>query len=89
VAEESREGDEGIKRGPRGGRKHKKYGRDHDKKTSGPKKKRFRRRIEDKKRQRDEEARKQWAKWDALNDDQRWLLGDKDKPKLPRPKNEG
>jgi hypothetical protein len=87
VADEAREEDEAIKRGPKGGRKHQ-PGRGHDRKSSQAKTARFRRSIRARKKQRDEEARRKWQEYDQLSDEQRRLLGSKGIPKMPRPRDE-
>ena len=40
-----------------------------------------------KRQKQEEEARRQWAEWDRLNEEQKKFLV-KLKPKLPRPKND-
>jgi hypothetical protein len=87
VVEEAREEEEEIKRGPKGGKKHK-PGRGHDRKSGRRQKERYRRRMRNRKSERDEEARRHWEKFDQLSDEQRKLLGSKGVPKLPRPKDE-
>lgn len=72
------------KRGPKGGIKHQ-PGRGHDRKSGADKKKRFARKAARKRRQRDEEARKIWAEWDALPDEVKRLLGPTGQPSTPRP----
>jgi hypothetical protein len=75
------------KRGPKGGVKHT-PGRGHDSKSGPSKKKRFGRYAANRRKQREEEARKQWQKYDQLPEDAKKLLGSKAKPKLPRPRDE-
>ena len=76
-----------IERGPKGGRKHR-PGRGHDRRSSREKKKRFARKAAKKHRQQDEEAREEWAEWDALPDEVKQLLGPAAEPEMPRPKHE-
>jgi hypothetical protein len=71
------------KRGPKGGIKHQ-PGRGHDWKSLRAKKKRFKRKVVNKRKQQEEEAKKQWAEWDALSDDVKRLLGPTGQPKMPR-----
>lgn len=81
MAEEKDE--EPIKRGPRGGRKHK-PGRDHDRKSGASKQKRF---AKKRKRQREAEADRvaeQWRVWDSLPEEVRRLRPDLE-PESPRP----
>ncbi len=87
MVEEAREEEEGIKRGPKGGKKHR-PGRDHDSKSHGPKKNRFRERMRKRNIARTKEARRLWAEYDRLSEEQQKLLGTKGMPKLPRPKDE-
>ena len=77
----------GKKRGPKGGVKHQ-PGRAHERKSGPAKKKRFARRAAKKRKAKEEEARRQWAEWDSLPDEQKKLLGAAGAPKVPRPKNE-
>ena len=60
-------------------------GAEHDRKTSGAKKRRFARKAAKKGRQQDEDARKAWEEWDKLPDDAKRLLGPAGQPKMPRP----
>jgi hypothetical protein len=71
------------KRGPKGGIKHQ-PGKGHDSKSGPIKKKRYIEKAEKKRQRKIEEARKKWAEWDQLNDDQKKLLA-KFKPRMPRP----
>ena len=73
-----------IKRGPKGGEKHQ-PGREHDRKSSRARKKRFARKAANKGQQQDEDARGAWEEWDKLPDDVKRLLGPAGEPKLPRP----
>jgi hypothetical protein len=75
------------KRGPKGGVKHT-PGRGHTTKSSRAKKKRFGKHAAKRRKEREQEARKQWQEYDALTDEAKKLLGPKGKPKLPRPKDE-
>jgi hypothetical protein len=75
------------KRGPKGGVKHT-PGRGHDTKSARAKKKRFGKHAAKRHKEREEEARKQWQKYDALSDEAKKLLGPKGKPKLPGPTDE-
>ncbi len=75
------------KRGPKGGVKHT-PGRGHDTKSGPSKKKRFGKYAAKRRKEREEEARKQWQEYDRLTAEAKKLLGSKGKPKLPRPKNE-
>lgn len=74
------------KRGPKGGIKHQ-PGRGHDTKSGPIKKARHKKRAAKIRRQRKEEARKQWALWDGLSDEQKKWRPDL-RPKVPRPKDE-
>lgn len=72
-----------LARGPKSGKKHT-PGRDHDRKSCGRK---ARRQIEKARKRREAleaQARSQWEVWDALNDEQKKMLGDL-RPTLPRP----
>ncbi|HEY7159229.1 MAG TPA: hypothetical protein VH575_35120 [Gemmataceae bacterium] len=71
------------KRGPKGGIKHQ-PGRGHDTKSGPIKKKRREKKAKKKRQQREEEARRQWAVWDRLTDEQRKFLRELE-PKMPRP----
>ncbi len=75
--------DEPIKRGPRGARKHQ-PGRGHDRKSRPSKTRRQKRRAARKRQLLLEEARRQWALYDRLSKDAKWLLK-LPKPTLPRP----
>jgi hypothetical protein len=75
------------KRGPRGGIYHT-PGRGHDSKSSRAKKQRYRKRTAERRKDKEETARRLWKAWDDLPPEQRKLLGPKGQPKLPRPKNE-
>jgi hypothetical protein len=87
VVEEANGHPEEKRRGPRGGIHHT-PGRDHDQKSAKSRKKRFAKQRIKRRKEREEKAREAWEKWDSLSEDARRLLGDKGKPKLPRPKNE-
>ena len=76
-----------IKRGPKGGKRHQ-PGHGHDRKSSGPKKKRFARKVAKKGRQQDQDARKAWEAWDKLPDNVKRLLGPAGQPTMPRPRDE-
>lgn len=78
------ESDDEIRRGPKGGRKHT-PGRGHDRKSRRAKGKKFRKEAERKRRALEEEARRQWAKWDRMSEFERRLFPE-EKPALPRPK---
>jgi len=80
----SKEEEPEKRRGPKGGMKHQ-PGRGHDRKSTPAKKKRFARKAATKRQEKDEEARKAWAEWDALSDDVKRLLGPAGMPKMPRP----
>ena len=71
------------KRGPKGGIKHQ-PGRGHDRKSLPIKKRRHEKQSKKKRQQREEEARRQWAQWDQLTDEQKKFLQEL-KPKMPRP----
>jgi hypothetical protein len=71
------------KRGPKGGIKHQ-PGRGHDRKSKPRRTDRFSEKAAQKRQQEAEEARRQWAAWDALNDERKRLLPEL-KPDLPRP----
>jgi hypothetical protein len=75
------------KRGPKGGVKHT-PGRGHDTKSGPSKQKRFGKRAAKRRKEREEEARRQWRESDELSEEARKLLGPKGKPRLPRPKDE-
>lgn len=72
------------KRGARGGVKHQ-PGKGHDRKSAERKKKRFIAKAAQKRRQVDEEAKKEWARYDELTDEQKRLLGPACIPQIPRP----
>jgi hypothetical protein len=76
----------GKKRGPKGGIKHQ-PGRGHDTKSGPIKKRRYRKKAKELWQQKQEEARRQWALWDSLNDDVKKIRTDL-KPEVPRPKDE-
>lgn len=61
-------------------------GRDHNRKSMGRKKVRFKKRAVEKRREKLELARKQWDVWDRLSEEQRLILEEL-KPTLPRPPN--
>jgi hypothetical protein len=82
VADEAHEEGEGIKRGPKGGRKHKPG---HDRKSRPSKKKRIGERLKKRHAERREQARKAWKEYDKLSTEAQKLLG---KPKFPRPRDE-
>jgi hypothetical protein len=63
-------------------------GRGHRRKSDPSKKKRWRKKRVRTKADKDEAARRLWADWDSLTDEQRRLLGPKGAPKVPRPKDE-
>lgn len=71
-------------RGPRGGIRHQ-PGRGHDRKSVGPRKRRFSRKAARKRKAQIEEARKAWEEWDRLSEDVKRLLGPEGQPKMPRP----
>lgn len=75
------------KRGPRGGVKHT-PGRGHDRKSSGPMKRRFARKAGKERIAKVAEAKRQWAAWDAQPEEVKKLLGVAGQPKLPRPKDD-
>jgi hypothetical protein len=66
-----------VKRGPKGGRKHK-PGRGHRRKSEKSQKKQIGKRLQKKRRSRKEKERKQKEAWDKLPDDLKKLLGPKD-----------
>lgn len=74
-------------KGPKGGVKHT-PGRGHDASSGPPKKRRFRKKAEKLRKEKEELARKLWTEWDQMSPEQRRLLGPKGEPKMPRPKNE-
>ncbi len=74
------------KRGPKGGIKHQ-PGRGHDSKSGPIKKRRYRKKARKLWQQMQEEARRQWAVWDSLNDEVKKIRIDL-KPEMPRPKDE-
>jgi hypothetical protein len=74
---------EPIKRGPKGGRKHK-PGRGHRSKSAAQEKKRFARRARKKRKVAAAVARRAWQKWDAMSEEAKKLLWDK-RPQMPRP----
>ncbi len=74
------------KRGTKGGIKHQ-PGRGHDTKTGPIKKRRYRKKAKKLWQQKQEEARRQWAVWDSLNDEAKKMRTDL-KPEVPRPKDE-
>jgi hypothetical protein len=75
------------KRGPRGGIAHT-PGRGHATGSQSSKKRRIGKRKVKRRKEREEEARKQWEAYDRLPDEAKKLLGQKGKPKLPRPTDE-
>ncbi len=75
--------EEPIKRGPKGGKKHR-PGRGHDRKSGRSKKRRFSRKATKKRQQEEEEAKKAWEAWDRLSDDVKRLLGPAGQPPMPR-----
>ena len=75
------------KRGARGGVKHT-PGRGHTRKSAPTKTRRFRKKADRLRQQKEELARKLWKEWDAMSPEQRKLLGPKGEPNVPRPKNE-
>ena len=74
------------KRGAKGGIKHQ-PGRGHDSKSGPIKKRRYRKKARKLWQQMQEEARRQWAVWDSLNDEVKKIRIDL-KPEMPRPKDE-
>jgi hypothetical protein len=84
VTEDAREEDEDIKRGLKGGRKHK-PGRGHARKSQPVKKKRIGKRLKKRHAERREQARKAWEDYDKLPPEAKKLVGE---PKLPRPRDE-
>lgn len=74
------------KRGPKGGIKHQ-PGRGHDVKSGPVKKQRYRKKAKKLWQQQREEARRQWAVWDSLNDDVKKIRIDLE-PEMPRPRDE-
>jgi hypothetical protein len=87
MVEEAGEGEAQERRGPRGGKKHT-PGRGHASKSQPAKKPRIGRRKVRRRREREEEARRQWDAYAKLPEETKKLLGKKGKPKLPRPKDE-
>ncbi len=75
------------KRGPKGGIKHQ-PGRGHDTKSLSIKKRRYAKRAKREWQQKEEEARRQWAVWDSLNDYVKKIRTDLE-PEMPRPSDEG
>jgi hypothetical protein len=75
------------KKGPKGGVKHT-PGRGHDTSSGPSKKKRFRKKAEKMRKEKEELARKLWNEWDEMPPELRKLLGPQGEPTLPRPKNE-
>ena len=75
------------KKGPKGGVKHT-PGRGHDTSSGPQKKKRFRNKAQQVRKEKEELARKLWQEWDELSPELRRRLGPKGEPKLPRPINE-
>jgi hypothetical protein len=73
------------RKGPRGGVKHT-PGRGHDTSSGPPKKKRFRKKAEKTRKEKEKLARKLWKEWDEMSPELRGLLGPKGVPKMPRPK---
>jgi hypothetical protein len=71
------------KRGPKGGVKHQPGG-GHDRKSKPGRTTRFRKKAARKRQQEAEEARRQWAAWDRLDDERKKFFPEL-KPKLPRP----
>jgi len=71
------------KRGPKGGIKHQ-PGRGHDHKSRASKRRRQIRKAARKRELKLQEARRQWALYDKLSKDAKWLLK-LPEPKLPRP----
>jgi hypothetical protein len=87
VAEEPDDKGAGKKRGPKGGIRHT-PGRGHARKSQPSKKRRFGKRLKQRRRERAEEARKEWEQYDRLPDETKKLLGPAGMPKSPRPKDE-
>lgn len=77
------ENDTTHRKGPKGGVPHT-PGRGHDTKSGPRKKKRFRKRAAQKRREKAEVARKLWKEWDELTEEQRKLLGPKGEPPADR-----
>ena len=75
------------KRGPQGGVKHT-PGRGHNRKSADEKKRRFAEKAAQKRRQRQEVAKKAWDEWDRLPEDVKKLLGPTAQPQVPRPRDE-
>jgi hypothetical protein len=76
VTEQASEGGEDIKRGPKGGRKHKPG---HDRKSRPAKKKRIGKRLRDRRKQREEEAKRKQEEFEQLSPDAQRILK---KPKV-------
>jgi hypothetical protein len=75
---------EDIPRGPKGGRKHKKPGKGHQRKSEGPKKRRFQRKMAKKRERGQKELQKQWEEWEALPPDVQDMRPEL-RPRGPRP----
>jgi hypothetical protein len=74
-------------KGPKGGVKHT-PGRGHDISSGPAKKKRFRRKAQKVRKEKEELARKLWQEWDDMSPELRRLLGPKGEPNVPRPNDE-
>ena len=74
-------------RGPRGGVPHQ-PGRGHDRKSAASRKKRFARKAIARRKAVEDNARQEWAEWDALPEEVKRLLGPTKRPRMPRPRDE-